>query len=336
MQNTKDIPLHFVVGNSRSGTTLMSSILNQNPIIKATPENRFILHFWKTYRNKSNWTTTDVQYLVSNLWLRKEAYRAAWKLDEEKLVAFLNEQLEALDFPSFCKAVYFFSDFKEDQKISALVDKNPPYALHIPMLSTLFPESKFVVMVRDYRDNVASRRKHRLDNTKSVAAYAEMWKYYYSTILEQERERPDQILVVQYEDLIKRFSSTMSTINRFLNLPAYTYDKDNIPLEKHIPEETESNTGMHNPRSIKIHDGAIGKWKQYLSDKELLTCNQICNSVSVSLGYEENALPDTRLTPIELFNAKINVLGTKMINRAYYFLPTSVQIALVSFLKLRF
>lgn len=46
LQNTQ---LHFIIGPHRSGTTLLTSILNAHPQILSTPEFRFVLHFMNPY-----------------------------------------------------------------------------------------------------------------------------------------------------------------------------------------------------------------------------------------------------------------------------------------------
>ena len=48
------VPMNFVIGKERSGTTLLQVMLNAHPNIVAPPESRFIIMFYFKYGSKTN------------------------------------------------------------------------------------------------------------------------------------------------------------------------------------------------------------------------------------------------------------------------------------------
>ncbi len=51
--------------------------------------------------------------------------------------------------------------FSKKDKIIAFGDKNPGYSIYTEKLIKLFPDSKFIYLNRDYRDNFVSLKKSR-------------------------------------------------------------------------------------------------------------------------------------------------------------------------------
>ena len=61
----KDI--HFIIGIGRSGTTLLSQLLNNHKEIQALPEANFLVFFLNQFQNKKQFTINDINLLFEQI-----------------------------------------------------------------------------------------------------------------------------------------------------------------------------------------------------------------------------------------------------------------------------
>ena len=66
------IPVHFILCTERTGSSLLSLMLNLHPNILSPSEEPFALYFWKKYRNKENWSEDDIVKYVDQFFLLAE------------------------------------------------------------------------------------------------------------------------------------------------------------------------------------------------------------------------------------------------------------------------
>lgn len=118
---SKNSPI-FVIGAGRSGTNLMADTLCQIPKLEYLAELRYV---W-SYKTK----------------LRKVDAR-----DETEAIPEVKE---------------FITSYIEDRVSRAnsvtFIDKTPSNALRIPFIREIYPEAKFIHVIRDVRDNIRSKR----------------------------------------------------------------------------------------------------------------------------------------------------------------------------------
>src|SRR5215212_5409627 len=121
----------FVVGCSRSGTTLLRALLDGHPLVAVPPESHFVL-------------APDPRALRRAL--RHEPWFGLWGIEPP--------ELRGLDVADAVRAV--FAAYGAVHGKPRYADKTPHYVSHLPLLAERFAEARFVHVVRDGRD-VASR-----------------------------------------------------------------------------------------------------------------------------------------------------------------------------------
>jgi hypothetical protein len=126
-QSSSQPPFPFVVGCSRSGTTLLRAMLDAHPALAVPPESHFAL-------------APSVGALRRAL--RREPWFALWEIDAP--------DLRGLDCADAVRAL--FAAYAAAQGKPRYADKTPHYVSHLPLLATRFPEARFVHVVRDGRD----------------------------------------------------------------------------------------------------------------------------------------------------------------------------------------
>ena len=93
-----------------------------------------------------------------------------------------------------------------------LIEKTPRHVFRIPYIHRLFPSARFVVMVRDPRDLVAS-----------IATRIGDWQGAMFRVrldfaaINRIKHRPD-VLVVRYEDLVRDFETTIRRVSAHVGL----------------------------------------------------------------------------------------------------------------------
>ena len=131
VSNSEHIPIIFIIGCGRSGTTVCSKILGVMPEVLVLNEPKFI------------WMSCDKSF---DVWSKKAEKRNG-KLDRKYEDLDANQQSQV-------KKLYFSLASLLGKKM--IVDKTPENVFRLDLLRKMFPQSKFINMKRKKEDNVDS------------------------------------------------------------------------------------------------------------------------------------------------------------------------------------
>ena len=136
-------PFVFIVGSPRSGTTILGELLEKHQHISQWYEPYFVWdHFFRTAPDDER-TAKDVLPEVRR------------------------------------QIISRFSNFKKKKKCLVLIDKSPRNSLKIPFILELFPQAKFIHLLRDGRDVVLSINKEWLRRRKIVQNPQSKYRFNY-------------------------------------------------------------------------------------------------------------------------------------------------------------
>lgn len=207
---------HFLSGLPRSGSTVLASILNQNPEVYVTPTSPML-----------------------NITVKMQE---AWRDDSTVKANYYEEQARNLT-----KAI--LPAFWQHRPEPIIIDKGRGWAKNIPTASVLFGKKIKVISVeRDLPSIMASwlsliRKQpgnNQIDRTLLQRGYTitdenrmgEMWfnmvKDCMEGIRQIRREAPNQFIVVKYDELMSDPKNTLNRIESFLELPHFDYDFEHI------------------------------------------------------------------------------------------------------------
>jgi hypothetical protein len=145
-------PYLFIVGCPRSGTTLLQRLLDCHAKLAITPETHWIARWFHDKQGKG--ITPDGR--VSKKLLRKLHGHPRFA---ELGVAPRKKHFRVKDEGRVLYARFvssLFDLYGEHEGKPLVGDKTPGYAREIPTLHSLWPEAKFVHLIRDGRDAVLS------------------------------------------------------------------------------------------------------------------------------------------------------------------------------------
>ncbi|MCL4256798.1 MAG: sulfotransferase, partial [Anaerolineae bacterium] len=331
----------FIVGRGRSGTTLLQNILDANENVLMPIESRLIIYLKQKYFKKEKWTKSDILTFIEDIYLDKE-FKKYWKIKKGLLrEQFLSIPIKKINFNLLCKIIYlnYESPYKKSQ-IELLGDKNPTYSIFVKDLLEVFPDAKFIHLIRDYRDNVLSNVN--VIKTESIPIAAHGWVAYNQEIEKVKEKNPTQFLTIKYEDLVISPDEIAKKICNFLTLD---YHPEMLQFNKVIEKKLESKTfestkemtDFH-PNLIKpINTNQIKKWETAFTKKEVQLIEFIAGDFGKKYGYEKTQpkSTSTRLK-IKAFSSLIRHMINYKIITLYYKLPQKLRELMSSFSKFIF
>ncbi len=217
-------PYVFIVGCPRSGTTLLQRMVDAHPDVAIIFETHWIPRWFEKGRE----LTPDglvTQELARRLFEdRRFKNLKVGREEVERLVA----SSGPMSYPTFVTALF---DLHGTVKGKRLVgDKTPAYVRSIPSLHALFPEARFVHIIRDGRDVALSIMNwDRADSaTGRFATWSEdpvsttaLWWEWNVRLGREDGEAlgPELYREVYYEALVSEPAEESAALCGFLGIP---------------------------------------------------------------------------------------------------------------------
>ncbi|KAM9733825.1 protein-tyrosine sulfotransferase 1 isoform 1-T1 [Menidia menidia] len=193
----KDMPLIFIGGVPRSGTTLMRAMLDAHPEVRCGEETRVIPRI----------------LAMKQMWSRSG--REKMRLDEAGVT---DEVLDAA-----MQAFLLEIIVKHGEPANFLCNKDPFALKSLSYLAKIFPRAKFVLMIRDGRASVHSMISRKVTIAGfDLGSYRDCltkWNRAIETMYTQCLEAADKCLPVHYEQLVLHPEKWMRTLLKFLDIP---------------------------------------------------------------------------------------------------------------------
>jgi hypothetical protein len=286
-------PPIFIIGNPRSGTSLLRLMLTCHSNIAIPPESGFAI-WWKSkyfgYEPKD--------------WSSKKLLSACFDdILSSKKIEFLN--LDKLGLIKFCESapvanyaelidrIYTYHAQSIGKLNARWGDKNNFYLAHIPDIQELFPNAQFIHIIRDPRDVVSSYLSLRNVSGKyapqlpgTITQALEEWCRNIRIIQNALARIPgNQVVEIRFENLVMHPESTLLKICEFLDEPfdpnmlAYPELNKELGLEPADFLEWKAKT-LQAPNKA-----AIGKFRTVLSNEETQEINECARDLLISYGY---------------------------------------------------
>lgn len=156
----------------------------------------------------------------------------------------------------------------------------------------LYPQAREVILVRDFRDMVCSmlafnaKRGYASFGRQKVATDADFIRdrvLTFATRLQQRwQQRPDQIQVVRYEDLIQAPIPTLTRLLTYLDLPA----SPALITQMQTQAQADADIQQSHQTSPSIA-ASIGRWRTDLSPALQSLCQEVLAAPLQAFGYTD-------------------------------------------------
>lgn len=320
----KDTNLLFIVGRGRSGTSLLQTILNTHPQISVAPESQFIMFLRRRYQN-TDWSESKIEKFSRDLWLEERMEN--WHLEPEVLKQELLKHNENAEFATLCKEVYYqYGLSKQKEHLKVVGDKNPHYALYLKHLINLYPNARFVHIVRDPRDTILSYKAVNFD-ADHTSTLANRWNIYNKAILKFSRNMPEKFHFLRFEDLLANPEETLTKLCGFLGVE---YDPEMLNFYK---KEQDWEAGFRKNLKNPLDPKKAFRWKQDMSPANIQYASAITRKMAIAFGYE---MPGVKLAGLRRLLTIPHFLYARWVTfleKLIYKLPLSITAPLIAFYR---
>ncbi len=231
----------LLCGHPRSGTTLLEQVLDAHSEVTSAEETK-MMH--------------DDAYLPL---IRDfpEGTSVLQALDSvpTSLISYARE--------NYFRCMELFLGKKIDNRL--LVDKNPALNLMIPMVVRVFPETKFLVALRDPRDVVVSCFLQALPLTPISSAYLSIEgtvNQYASVMgfwLEMLPRMGGQWMYVRYEEMVEDLPTVARSVLDFLGVG---FEENVLNFYEHARKK-HVKSPSHADVKKPLYRTAVGRWRNY-------------------------------------------------------------------------
>lgn len=284
----------FILGRERSGTTLLRSILHQHPHVVVPPESTFIWDLWPIYKRVRSWPDDKAKQFAKDL--RLDPRFKFWDIDEKLLLEKLSNLPETSTYAEVCQHVlssYTNNEVEHDGSEMWLGDKNPVYVEYVPFLLQLYPKARFVCIVRDYKDSLASIWPTGFE-ARWTAGICHKWVRCYEDLQHWREKLPEQFDTIRYEDLVTQPREILEPILKNFQL---NWNDELLEFNKTTGKTLQDIDGSARAfvqnLDQPLNSKSIGRWKQELSPTMVKIADDICVKTAAKFGYDSTDYQDS-------------------------------------------
>lgn len=294
----------FIVGCPRSGSTALASILNKHPNIATSSETHFFnyLKFTKSFREG---TENEFTENVINELLKDTRFADFCSIGDINPSIFIGKISEANFFRLMMESLL------SKKKKQRFLDKTPQHLKHIEEIHKLFPQAKFINLVRDGRDCVNSLLKMPW-RPGGIVNNARFWRQYIKLGLKYENKYPDNFISLKYEDLVQNPENSLKSICDFLE---ETYHPDMLKGETNSSIFAEWESDWKSKANDELDPSRAGIWEEELHQDDAILLNIALKEYLLKLGYkiDEDKYPAKANHYFELFLEYVRLAGNKIL-----------------------
>lgn len=284
----------FIVGNSRSGTTMMGRILNNHSNIFTFNEIHFFGKLW--VRDDMNKKLEENQSL--DLMSKLLCIQANGLFHKEDYLDYNNQSKQLLNNNTTITSLEIFRLFLDhitssNRKVIAC-EQTPRNVFYIQEILEAFPKAKIINMVRDPRDVLLSQKKkwkRRNYGAKSIPVQeairsffnyhpyiiSKLWN---SSILQYSKQKKNKrVFNIYFEEFLLDPKNNILKICEFLEVDF----EDRMELIPHLGSSIKNDD--HNSLGVDINK--IAQWKKGgLNSSEIFLCQMVCRKMMKHHNYK--------------------------------------------------
>lgn len=263
----------FIGGHPRSGTTLLGALIGTHSDCICTPESQFKT---RVLRKKNIIKGNNIDLKSAFHEILKDWRFKIWGLKINTYPSTVEIYAELIEY-----IIIQYASKKGKYNPKVWVDHTPSNIKNAMNLLRLFPDAKFLHIVRDGRAVSASIMP--LDwGTNTIYKSALSWKKRVTNYIKLEDELGSQYIKrIKFEDLVQSPEKTLKDICNFINI-----DYQGKMVE---------GTGFQTPIYTKKQHSLVGRrpdiseisaWKNLLTQRQIEIFESIAHDLLLSLGYE--------------------------------------------------
>jgi hypothetical protein len=286
-QPSSELPIFFIIGRPRSGTTLVRVLFEAHPHVIIPPESPFIIGLYKKYARITFWDEKIIKDFTEDIF--KQRYFDKWLIRRDELYAHLLKEIGENTFQQIVRRVCLsYKSVFEKEEIKLIGDKNPFYSLYADRIHKLFPEAKIIHITRDYRDNYLSLINVNFE-VPIVPLVVYRWKFAWKRMQKLKRQNPGLIYSLKYEDLATNPEEIFKELCGFVGLE---FDPHVLSFYEKKAEAEKAYAGsseiaiVHKSLFNPISTDRMNLWKKELTERQIKVADLVAGKTATKAGYE--------------------------------------------------
>lgn len=310
-------------------------LLDAHPNVIVPPECQVIFRLYKRYGKQNHFDKNLILSFYNDLLDLR--YFERWTIDRDELKIKLLDMEGETSFNDLVRTVYLtYSSFFKKEKIQLIGDKNPGYSLFIKKIFRWYPKSKFIHIVRDYRDNYLSLINAHFE-VPVVPLVVFRWKSAIRLINRLKKKHPESFYTLRYEDLARNPEMKTREVCAFLEIE---YDASVLAFieQKGRFMDTYGNSEelmkIHDSLMKPINTGRINLWEKQMHERDIRIADLVAGKYAGSFGYQRKY--DRFNLGLYLWILPTLIYGQVMYNLVLFAerLPLSLSVTLSNFLAI--
>lgn len=309
----------FIIGAQRSGTTLLRLMLNANPQVAIPEEGTFWMPLLRRYRKSIDRRISGLELKRCLSYIDNNAQFKLWGIDPSEVFDEIT-RMGGCNLRDIMARLY--SAYAARFNKEAWGDKTPSFFRMVPILARLFPEARFIHIVRDGRDLFLSWRKIE-PSKKNISVVALEWMHKTESARDAlNKTAPGRSIEIRYEDLVSEPGKTLQFVCAHCDME-YS--------DKMLSYWQSSNKfiGSHHSHLIfrPVSTSSTGRWRSMLSAKETRLFECVAGTCLIRTNYQLSSVEPPRF--LERLHAIIQLIyGIPL--RAIQIGWTAVRLSLAS------
>lgn len=257
----------FIIGSHRSGTSFLYRLIQKHLNIGFGRDNGNFIHFLNLLPHYGDLSNYDNMFqLVSDILAIPEFKKrfSGLEIDPDTFI-------ENLDAPTYPEVVrQFYAEWAYLKGADRWGGKTPDYSLHVNSLHQLFPDAKFIHIIRDGRDVALSL--FNLDwGPKDALLAAQHWQERVSAALNFGKELgKENYLELRYEALVQQPEIAFQRLIHFID-----FDGDQDLIYEDFLQMT----------CPKVKRDNYDKWRSRMPAKDIQDFELMAGELLDRLGY---------------------------------------------------
>jgi hypothetical protein len=282
-------PAPFIVGVTRSGTTLLRLMLDAHPELAIPPETHFVMDVIRAGKKNRDVQGFHDAIVDNRRW-------GDFDLDSGELLKRLR-RLDPLDARAALRC--FFDMYAERMGKARWGDKTPGYQVKMRRIHRNLPESRFIHLIRDGRDVVLSQWS-KAQTPTPVEDAAKRWQQRVRLTQRLASKEPEMYMELRYEELVADPRSSLLEICEFIDLdldPAMLRHHEGAEdrlkeIAKDLPAHDGANQ-LDAETRMSAHEMAVRPpskertevWRREMSEEDLAVFERVAGETLSALGY---------------------------------------------------
>ena len=274
----------FVIGCSRSGTTLLyHMLLSSGNFAVYRIESMIFTLLEPRFRPLSN---PQNKRRMLDAWYCTRLYTRSGLEPSEIEPRIMAECQNGGDFLRI-----IMEEMCRKQGVERWAETTPEHQLYISRIKETIPDALIVHVIRDGRDvalsweKLSQIRPFPWDRKRAAMAAGIYWEWIVNKGRQSGRRLGRDYIEVHYEDLVRKPAEVLRTLGPFIE---HDLDYERI-TQAAIGSVVEPNTAFKNEQR-----SPISRWKSDLSQAELATLERLVGGTLEELGYELSTKTSSR------------------------------------------